>query len=268
MSLGGLHLFLGPDRPRKLQRTREIERSLGIQPLDRHHVDAAITSAAELVALCRQQPATSPLRLIIVDQAHRLDRASVDALRRHAGAIAKAACVILLVETELSVRHPLSEAPTQPSPPAQPAKGAFAVERFPQRGAVATKPFAFTDALGAGEVGGALAAAHDQLAIGKEPLELLGLMAWQLNRWVLVKRLLGSGYPTERIGTVIGLRPWQVQRLQSEVARRSLASLQDLLERCWQLDVDAKRGRTIPQLALEQLVTEICTSGPLVAHSP
>ncbi|MBI2495375.1 MAG: hypothetical protein HYY59_04735 [Candidatus Omnitrophica bacterium] len=256
MSSPCLRFFLGPDRARKLQRIHELERSLGIEPLDRHHVDAATTSAAELLALCRQQPAMSPLRLIVVDQAHRLDRISVDALRQHAGAIAKTACVILLVETELSLRHPLSE---------QPAKGTFAVERFPQYGAVATKPFAFTDALGAGEMGGALAAAHDQLVSGKEPLELLGLVAWQLNRWVLVKRMLGSGYPAERIGTVIGLRPWQVQRLQSEVARRSLASLQELLERCWQLDVDAKRGRAIPQLALEQLVTEICVSGSVTS---
>ena len=96
-----------------------------------------------------------------------------------------------------------------------------------------------------------------QLA-GKEPLELLGLVAWQLNRWVLVKRLGGLGYGTERIATVTGFKPWQVERAQAEVARRSLDALQRMLERCWQLDVDAKSGRTVPELAVEQLVLELC----------
>jgi len=61
--------------------------------------------------------------------------------------------------------------------------------------------------------------------------------------------------------SVTGLHPWQVQRLQSEVAHRSLGSLQQALSRCWRLDLDAKRGRVIPELAVEQLVIETCGAG-------
>ena len=243
----GLHLFLGPDRPRKLQRIQAFKRALGIQPLDDHHLDAAAVTSAQLLALCRQGPAASPVRLIVVDQAHRLDKGGVEALLEHADVIAKNACLILLVETELGLRHPLVRVGER-----------MATERFPGGAVPAAKPFAFTDALGAQDAAGALTALHDQLVAGKEPLELLGLVVWQLHRWVTVRRLCDAGCGAERIAAVTGLRAWQVQRAQSEVAGRPLESLQRLLARCWQLDVDAKSGRAIPELAIEQLALEIC----------
>lgn len=247
MASHGIHLFLGPDRAAKLQRIQAIERSLGVRPLDRHHVDAAQCSGAELLALCRQQPADSPVRLIVVEQAQRLDQSTVGALLQHAEVIAKSARLILLVETELSVRHALMH-----------AGASMATERFAPRSTLAAKPFALTDALGTRDAAGALSALHEQLLAGKEPLELLGLVAWQLNRWVLVKRLNALGHGTERIAASTGLKPWQVERAQTEVARRPLEAIQRMLERCWQLDVDAKSGRTIPELAVEQLVVEVC----------
>ena len=246
-SCHSLYLFLGPDRARKLQRIQELERTLEVAPLDRHQLDAATLPPAQLLALCRQRPAASPRRLIVVEQAHRLDASAVGALVDGAEVIAKSACVVLMVETELGVRHPLSK-----------AQGATATEQFPGRHAAAVKPFALTDALGTRDAVGALAALHDQLSAGKEPLELLGLVAWQLQRWVIVKRLLDAGQTHERIAAATGLRLWQVQRAQAELAQRSLRSLQQTLARCWQLDVDAKRGRAVPELAVEELVLEVC----------
>ena len=248
-SVGGISLFLGADRPRKLQRIQAIERSLAVQPLDRHHVDAATMPGSQVLALCRQHAAASSIRLIVIDQAHRLEKSCVDAFMHHAALIAKTSCVILLVETELGQRHPLSQ------------QQALTVEQFPGRESPAVKPFALTDALGLHDVTGALAALHDQERAGKEPLELLGFVAWQLNRWVMVKRLTQDRYSTERLAAILKIKPWQVERIQSEVVRRSLKVLQQLLERCWQLDVDAKSGRAIPQLAIEQLVIEVCLAG-------
>lgn len=245
--MGGVHLFLGSDRVGKFRRIHELEHALGVQPMDHHHVDAAAISSGELLALYRQQPALSAVRLIVVEQAHRLDRACLDALLKRAAGEGPHACLVLLVESELNVRHPLLT-----------AGEAIALERFPGRDVPSAKPFAMTDALGAHETGAALAALQDQLMAGREPLELLGLMAWQLQRWVTVKRLQRLGYTAEAIASAIHVRVWQAQRLQTEVAHRSLASLQRVLARCWQLDVDAKRGRAIPGLAIEQLVIEVC----------
>lgn len=247
MSFLGIHLFLGSDRARKLQRLQELERALAIQPLDRHHLDAAALPAPALLAVCRQRPAMSRARLIVVDQAHRLEAATVEALVEHAKVIAANACVVLLVEIELGARHALGR-----------RQDAFRVERFPGRDSAAAKPFALTDALGSRDAGEALAAARDQLAAGKEPLELLGLVAWQVNRWVLVKRLSRDGMDAARIAAQLGMKPWQAERLETETAARSLEGLQTLLRRCWQLDVDAKSGRAIPELAVEQLILEAC----------
>jgi DNA polymerase III delta subunit len=244
---GGISLFLGPDRQRKLQRLRELERSLKIQPTDSHRLQASAATAAELLALCRQQPLESPIRLVVVDEAHRLSAAAIAALLEHAPTVSQVTRLILLVETELGLRHELGK----PHPE-------IAVERFPAAPETPLKPFALTEALGAGDAAAALRAVQDQLRAGREPLELVGLVAWQVQRWVTVKRLLESGSTLEGIAASTGMQHWQVQRLQSEVARRPLTRLRRSLERCWELDVDAKRGRTSPELAVEQLILELC----------
>ena len=244
----GLHLFVGPDRAAKLRRIRALEQAVGVQALDRHHVDASALKLAALVALCRQQPAASPARFIIIEQAHRLDRACLEALIAHAEAIAACACVALVADLELSLRHPLA----QPS-------SVIRVERFPAQGPPG-RPFALTDALGTGDAAAALGAAREQLGAGKESLELLGLVAWQVGRWVLVARLRRLGRSPDQIAAATGMRPWQVERLVSEAARRPAAQLRTLLRRCWGLDVDAKSGRTLPELALEQVIVEVCLS--------
>ena len=251
MSQTGLHLLIGPDRARKLSRIQEFERTLRVGPLDRHDLEGSAVRPADLVALCRQRPAAGPARLIVVDRAQRLSADCIRALWHHAQAIAASACVVLLVEEEVGGRHPL--APSQ-----RPADALMAVEQFPARDVPAVKPFALIDALGRRDAAGALSAVHDQLVNGKEPLELLGLIAWQLQRWVMVKHLMDAGHTTAHIADVAGLRPWQAQRLQSEVGARPLSALQALLGACWQLDADAKRSAVIPRLAVEQLVMEIC----------
>ena len=254
---GRVLLFLGSDRPPKLQRLGELERALRIDPLDRHRLDGSTLTAAALLAACRQRPAASPVRLIVIDQAHRLDAAAVDALLAHAAVIVQSACVVLLVEAELGARHALAKAlPGRGS--ATGAPEALAIERFPGRGGSSAKPFALTDALASRDAAEALAALREQLVAGKDPLELLGLIAWQVNRWVTVKRLSKAGYSAERMVTAMGLHPWQVQRVCAEVADRSLGSLRQALERCWRLDADAKRGRNLPELAVEQLLVELC----------
>ncbi|MBI4341019.1 MAG: hypothetical protein HY598_01910 [Candidatus Omnitrophica bacterium] len=244
---GGLRLFVGADRARKLQRIQALERSLRIAPLDRHQVDAASLAATELLALCRQQPAASPVRLIVVDQAHKLEAAGVSALLTLAEVIRRNACVVLLVEAPLPARHPLAQ-----------AGGAVTVEEFPGRDVAAVKPFALTDALGRRDAAAALTAMRDQLLAGKDPLDVLGLIVWQVQRWVAVKRFTIARESVDAILAATGLRPWQLQRIQAEVAERPMAALQQLLARCWQVDASARSGRLPPEIAVEQLVIEAC----------
>ena len=248
----GVYLLLGPDRSRKLQWIHELERRLTIHPLDRHHLDLADASITELLTLARQQPAMSPWRLIIVDQAHRLDQAGIALLLKQAEAMTSMARVVLVTERELNNRQALAQAAASPS---------IIVEQFASAASgPSASPFALTDALGQRRAAGALSAAQAQLASGKDPLELLGLVAWQLTRWMAVRRLTAMGCTAEQTASATGLQPWHAQRVLSEVSRRSVASLRELLERCWRLDTDAKHGRIDPRLALEQLLVEICAA--------
>lgn len=247
MPNSAVYLFLGSDRARKFQRIQELDRALKVHPFDRHQVDGADLTRGELLLLVRQAPAASPARFIVVDQANRLEPAAVTALLELAAAGTISNRVVLLTETEPSGRQAL----------AQPGD-AVAVERFPLRNTPAVKPFALTDALGTRDAATALVALRDQLLAGRDALETMGLIAWQLNRWVAVKRLARAAYSVEQMTAVTGLHAWQVQRIQSEVGRRSLESLQQLLQRCWRLELDVKRGRTIADLAVEQLIVEIC----------
>ncbi|MBI4343743.1 MAG: hypothetical protein HY601_02895 [Candidatus Omnitrophica bacterium] len=250
---GGLRLLLGPDRPRKLQRIQQLERELGVGPLDRHQADGADANTAALVALCRQQPAMGRARLIVVDRADRLSSQAAEALLQHAEAIAQTACVVLLADAEFSVRHPFAR-----------AGASLPVERFAARESPAAKPFALVEALGRRDAAGALEAMQDQVLAGKEPLELLSLVSWQVQRWVLVKRLLAAGLSPEQAGT--GLKAWQVERICTEIAGRSLDDLQQLLARCWRVERDIKRGRVLPAVEVEALVLEVCLGEPVDAH--
>ena len=244
---GGLYIFLGDDRAGKLARISAMRRTLQVHPLDEHRYDASTMDPDDLLASCRQQPAAGKVRFIIVDEAHRLTAPVVEAVQQQAETISANACVLLLVEQELSVRHPLAGSPAH-----------MTLERFELRASAAPKPFALTEALGRRDAAGALDAAHTQLTQGREPLETLGLVAWQLGRWLTVRRLVDAGYAPAKIAEALGWQPWQVERLCREVGSRPLDGLQQLVNRCWQLDVDAKRGRAIPELALEQLIVETC----------
>lgn len=249
MDAGGLHLFLGPDRPRKLERLQELASTLRVGLLDRHDLEAASVDGRQLTAVARQQPAVGARRLIVVEQADRLGADAIAALLQHAPAIGRSACVVLLVERELSVRHPLARAAQG---------GLVTVTRFAARDVPAAKPFALVEALGVRDLTGSLQALRDQLRMGREPTEALGLVTWQVQRWVIVRRLLDAGYAPAQIASVADLRAWQVERLRAEVAGRSAASLRQALARCWQVDVEIKSGRALPWLAVEQLLIELC----------
>jgi DNA polymerase III delta subunit len=248
--------LLGPDRVRKLERIEQQARELSTHALDRHRISATELPAAALVGLCRQQPAASAVRLIVVDEAHRMPMPGIELLRQHAPAIARASRVLFLIDVELTSRHAWARTLQDAG-----SKKWLQVERFPGRATSPAKPFALVEALGRGDLSGALTAVRTQLQTAREAPEIVGLIAWQLQRWVTVKRLLMAGHTAQRIEGLTGLHGWQVERLQGEVAQRSLAWLQDALAKCWKLDTDVKRGRVVPELAVEQFVSEVCLAG-------
>jgi DNA polymerase III delta subunit len=161
----GLFLFLGPDRFRKQQRLAHFRQSLKVQPLDAHELNARQLTPAALGTLIREYPAASPARLVVVEEAHRLTPACLKVLEHHHAALKSVACVVLL-----------SEAPLEPSHPLLALKPYAAVESFEEGRSKPSSAFAILEAVGRRDAAAALRAMQDQLAEGKEVVELLGLV--------------------------------------------------------------------------------------------
>jgi DNA polymerase III delta subunit len=321
---GGLSLFTGPDRYRKRERVKALEQASGCHPLDRHELSGAQLSAAALATLIRERPAASPLRLIVIDEADRLDASCLALLEEHAAAMKQTACLILLAHRESRADDPLSRLAAQASierfewlPPHEVRRwitqyvatqhkrieeaairdllGVFGsdlagirstldqlvswVGSRPQvsqgdlrvflRSPSTTDDFALADAIADRDRAAALRALHEQLAAGGEELKLLGLLVWQLQRWLTVRHLMDGGASRERIAEVTRSQPWQVERMGRALAGRTADSLRQALRRCWRLDAAAKSGQVpILSVALEQLVVELClpASGQLAGR--
>jgi DNA polymerase-3 subunit delta len=126
-------------------------------------------------------------------------------------------------------------------------------------GASSKGAFALVEAIGRRNVRSALAVLQEQLAAGKNELELLGLVTWQLQRWVLISRLRESHVPRNQLAAMAGLQSWQLDRVLKELSGRSHAWVRERLRECAELDLAAKSGR-VPLMrgALEQLVLTLC----------
>ena len=119
--------------------------------------------------------------------------------------------------------------------------------------------FALVEAIGRRNARSALAVLQEQLAAGKDELELLGLVIWQLQRWALVSRLRESHVPRPQLADVAGLPMWQLDRVLKELSGRSHVWVCERLRECAELDLAAKSGR-VPLMrgALEQLALTLC----------
>jgi len=241
-------LWLGPDRVRKRERLHALQQELSVHLLDWHSVQAAELSAGSLAMWLREVPAASARKVLIVDDALRLDRACVECIRDYAGRGSPPTRLIVLIEGSLPAAHPLHELMRQ-----------VVVERFETASGESRQPFALVHAIANRQMAEALRVVHDELENGKDALELISLVAWQVQRWLTVKRLRESGASTQEIVTAVGCQPWQADRLLAEVADCSAAWLRESLEACWEVETRAKSGRLpILRLALEELVIRVC----------
>ena len=249
----GLYFFLGSDRAQKRQRVRELGHALAVHQVDWHSLHAAELSAATLSSLLRAPAMMGPTRLVVIDEAQRLDGLCLKILTQAVPTLAPHG-VILLIHEELPSAHPLAALRSQ-----------AVVQRFEEPATVgASGRFALVEALATREASAVLQALHEQLMAGKDVLELVGLIVWQLHRWLTVQHLVESGTSRERIGELTRLQSWQLERVLRELAGWSTTALQQALWRCWELDRAAKRGALAnPRAALEGWLVEVCLPRPM-----
>ncbi|MBI3087860.1 MAG: hypothetical protein HYY91_03130 [Candidatus Omnitrophica bacterium] len=243
----GVYLLLGPDRLRKRSRLEALANACAPNLLDRHQFSAAECAPAFLAGLIREQPAAGRCKLIVIDDAHRLSRECVEVLVRHQEVVRQLACVVVMTEHDVEAKHPLTA-----------LRPCSTVEEFRDAAPDAKQGFALVEAIGRRDVAAALQAMNRELAEGREAVELFGLLAWQLQRWLTVGHLLERGLPRQQIAAATKLQPWLIERMSGELAGRPTAWLRRMVQRCWERDVGAKTGRVIPRLALEELIVELC----------
>jgi DNA polymerase III delta subunit len=231
-----LYVLCGTDRARKLSRAQELVRALAVELIDQHRVSGVSLRIDELAGLLREPPLMSASRLIVMTEAQALDEACTAHLLEDLRTSASSAHLVLFVDEELERASPWQALGPQ-----------AVVERFASP-APAFSGFEVVNAIARRDAVAALTGLRDQLADGKELLEVVGLLGWQLQRWLLVKR-----------GGDASLQPWQLERLRGEVASRSVESLQRSVRRVWEVDVAAKQGRLpSPRAAVDALVVELC----------
>lgn len=250
--------MLGPDRERKRQRIAQLSQALGVHLLDQQRVTAASLSSMNIGALLRQHPSAGPVRLVVIDDAHKIPAAHAAVIESCLDAASTVACVVLLVDGPdgMSIGAPLRKLAARAS-----------VERFDAAQASA-RPFALVDAVSRGDAAAALGAMHEQLREGKEEVELVGLLVWQLHRWLTVKRGLETGWPVGRVAELAGIKDWQVERTVQDASAWTSERLSQLLQECWNVDVGIKTGKLVPRVALEALLVRVCLSRPAGRDGP
>ena len=263
-------VFVGPDRARKRQRLEQLAASLKLHELDRHALVAGEPAADELPRLIREHPIGGPCRLIVVDEAHRLDAALANALQAFAGDPSATNVVVLLVDGQLEAKWPISALKVVAT------MEAFDAPSDPQARS-GPNVFGLVDALARRDAKAALALLDQQLAEGREVYEVVGLLGWQLQRWLTVSRLMRAGdrarqgeevpRAAERAAGLranasaieaAGITDWQARKMAEQLGSWTTEALLALARRCLDLDHAAKSGRVVPRLALEQLIVETC----------
>lgn len=230
----------------------QLTKALGVHLLDQQRLSASALASLNVGALLRQHPSAGPLRLVVIDDAHKTPAAQAARLAESLAASAGVACLVLLVDgpdgMSIGAQHPLRELAARAT-----------VERFDAAGpSGAPKPFALVEAIARRDTGSALEAMHRQLREGKEEVELVGLLVWQLNRWLSLRRGVEAGWSGARLAELAGVKDWQLERAVQESAAWPAERLAHLLQECWNVDVGIKTGKLVPRVALEALLVQVC----------
>lgn len=102
--------------------------------------------------------------------------------------------------------------------------------------------FAFTDALCGGHTARALVLLYEEFFAGRNPHELLSLIASQFRNMLVVKDLAARAVPLPAITKRAGLHPFVARKAYAHVARMDLADLRRRYAELFSIEISAKRG--------------------------
>lgn len=89
-------------------------------------------------------------------------------------------------------------------------------------------------------------------------LLLLGMIAKQYWNLLKVKEMTALEKDVEKVAKKINMPLWSVRKLVEQSKQFSKSALQKGILRCYQTDLDLKRGRGTKNLLMEKLVIDLC----------
>ncbi len=100
----------------------------------------------------------------------------------------------------------------------------------------------------------AMALYNDLLTLKEPPMRILYLMARQFNTLLLIRELLGQGFPNNTIAERTGMKEFVVRRNVGLARKFSVEELKAAVEFCTQMEEDVKTGKMQDQIAVELVI--------------
>lgn len=101
---------------------------------------------------------------------------------------------------------------------------------------------------------------HRLLNDGAAPIYLLFMLARQVRLVLAAADLLGERLPQSEMGPRLGLAGFPLTKTIEQAQRSNVPTLIGMLNRLLEADVQIKTGKLDPVLAVELLVTELCSA--------
>jgi DNA polymerase-3 subunit delta len=123
------------------------------------------------------------------------------------------------------------------------------------------KIFDLTDALKTKNPSKALRILRNHLEHGEQPVQLLGMIAWQFRLIWEVKHHQTTGTPPSRIAQKMGVAPFQAEQALRYTGKFSEGQLRDGFRSLFRADRELKGSGKTPEGILETLVLNLCSAG-------
>jgi DNA polymerase-3 subunit delta len=121
--------------------------------------------------------------------------------------------------------------------------------------------FACVDAVAQGDRRAALSSLATLLEGGEKPERVLALVARQVRLLLQARDLSLQGEDQEAIGRALGVPPYPLRKVLDQMRLFRVETLEGMLRRVLEADVQVKTGELESRLALELLIAELCAAG-------
>ena len=118
--------------------------------------------------------------------------------------------------------------------------------------------FDLTDAIEIMDLKKALSIISELILSGKKHYEIVGLLCWQMKRLFRGRVLLEKGIPDPQIASILKIGRRYHDRFFKQLKRSGLAGIEAKMEVLLETDLDIKRAKYDPALALEFAVIKLC----------